>query len=114
MGPTSQLTQSLSVAASAVFVYDYLLTFPMEVELIWGSRWNAIKIIFIVQRYMPFIDTCFLTLYRELFACIKRRYDSNTLVIGQLAKLTIAQCEILPYLNGCKFPLNNWLNDVEL
>ncbi|PPQ75180.1 hypothetical protein CVT26_008788 [Gymnopilus dilepis] len=32
----------------------------------WPSRWNVIKFLFLIQRYLPFIDTCVLTLYRDL------------------------------------------------
>ncbi|KDR82787.1 hypothetical protein GALMADRAFT_848896 [Galerina marginata CBS 339.88] len=73
------------VAASALFVYDYLLTFQLEVELIWKSRWNFIKVLFIIQRYMPFIDTCFLTVWR------------------QLGYLTLTQCEKVPFITGFFF-----------
>ena len=52
------------VAASTVWVWDYLLTFQLERELVWTSKWNFIKILFLVQRYLPLFDTAFLTLYR--------------------------------------------------
>ncbi|PPQ74693.1 hypothetical protein CVT26_007603 [Gymnopilus dilepis] len=54
------------VAAAALYVWDYCLTFGMEVDLVWSSRWNIIKVLFLVQRYLPFIDTCILTIYRDL------------------------------------------------
>ncbi|KAH9485510.1 hypothetical protein JR316_0002418 [Psilocybe cubensis] len=84
------------VSASTVFLYDYLLTLSMEIDLIWRSPWNVIKIIFIIQRYLPFIDTCFLTIYR------------------QLGKLTIAQCEILPYFNGFMYMFGLALSEILL
>lgn len=58
--------QTYLVAAAALFVWDYLVTMGMEIELVWTSRWNAIKILFLIQRYLPFLDTCILTLYRAL------------------------------------------------
>lgn len=54
------------VATAALFMWDYLITLGMEIELIWPSQWNVIKVLFLVQRYMPFIDTLILTLYRKL------------------------------------------------
>lgn len=37
-------------------VYDFLLSFPDEVNLIWPSRWNLIKVLFFLTRYLPFLD----------------------------------------------------------
>ncbi|KDR72731.1 hypothetical protein GALMADRAFT_252945 [Galerina marginata CBS 339.88] len=54
------------VAAAALYLWDYLLTVGMEIELVWTSRWNVIKVLFLVQRYLPLLDTCILTLYRDL------------------------------------------------
>lgn len=54
------------VAACAMIVYDYMLTFRMEVDLVWKSKWNVVKILFLFQRYMPFADVCYLSVYRQL------------------------------------------------
>lgn len=53
------------VVASAMFIWDYILTFRMEFDLIWKSRWNFMKGIYLFQRYLPFIDTVWLVLYRQ-------------------------------------------------
>ncbi|KAF9007417.1 hypothetical protein BDQ17DRAFT_214848, partial [Cyathus striatus] len=37
--------------------YDYCTTLSAEVSLIWSSRWNMIKILFIIVCYYPFIHT---------------------------------------------------------
>ncbi|EJT96790.1 hypothetical protein DACRYDRAFT_60032, partial [Dacryopinax primogenitus] len=36
--------------------YDYLLMFPKERRYIWGAKWTPGKILFVLVRYMPFID----------------------------------------------------------
>ncbi|KAF9448157.1 hypothetical protein P691DRAFT_801270 [Macrolepiota fuliginosa MF-IS2] len=36
---------------------DWLLTFELEVSLIWKARWNTSKILYLLARYLPFIDT---------------------------------------------------------
>jgi len=54
-----------AVVASAMFAWDYMLTFGMEVELVWKSKWNFMKGLFIFQRYLPFIDTIGLAFYRQ-------------------------------------------------
>jgi hypothetical protein len=40
----------------SLILYDYLLTLTREIDLVWFSQWNIIKIVFLVQRYVPFID----------------------------------------------------------
>ncbi|KAF9014289.1 hypothetical protein BDQ17DRAFT_451851 [Cyathus striatus] len=40
--------------AFALMVYDYLLTFGHEVDLVWNAPWGFIKIMYILTRYVPF------------------------------------------------------------
>ncbi|KAF8348525.1 hypothetical protein F5887DRAFT_950459 [Amanita rubescens] len=42
-------------AALSMLVYDYLLTFDLEVNYVWGSRWTFVKLLYLVVRYMPFV-----------------------------------------------------------
>jgi hypothetical protein len=51
------------VLAATAFVYDFLLTFATEVEQIWMAPWTPLKVVYLLQRYSPFIDTVFLTIY---------------------------------------------------
>jgi hypothetical protein len=39
--------------------YDYVLTFKSELSLIWNknSRWRATNILFVLTRYLPWVDT---------------------------------------------------------
>lgn len=37
----------------------------MEVDLVWRSKWNLMKGLYLFQRYSPFIDTVWLILYRQ-------------------------------------------------
>jgi len=53
-----------TVASSTIFIWDYILTFSMEVDLVWKSEWNVMKGLYLLQRYLPFIDTIWLVLYR--------------------------------------------------
>ena len=48
-----------------MFIWDYILTFGMEVDLVWKSKWNFMKCLYLFQRYLPFIDNTWLTLYRQ-------------------------------------------------
>ena len=56
------------VAAATLFIWDYLLTFKMEVDLVWKSKWNFMKGLYLFQRYSPFIDVGWLALYRQFGA----------------------------------------------
>ncbi|KAH6899447.1 hypothetical protein BKA70DRAFT_1313493 [Coprinopsis sp. MPI-PUGE-AT-0042] len=49
-------TNASTVAAVILMVYDYLLTLPDEVELIWRSKWTAVKVLFLLTRYLPFLE----------------------------------------------------------
>ncbi|KAF8463037.1 hypothetical protein JB92DRAFT_3150336 [Gautieria morchelliformis] len=40
-----------------ILVYDYFLTLDREVFFVWGSKWSAGKIVFLVNRYCPIVDT---------------------------------------------------------
>jgi len=62
---TSNLLIFATVAAFTMFVWDYILTFRMEVDLVWKSKWTFMKGLFLFQRYLPFIDTVWLILYRQ-------------------------------------------------
>jgi hypothetical protein len=48
-----------------MFLYDYLLTIGREIKLVWFSRWNVIKIAFLIQRYLPFVDGVLLGMIGE-------------------------------------------------
>ena len=38
----------------------YLLTFGLEVNFIWPSRWKLVRMLFTLTRYLPFVDTVLL------------------------------------------------------
>ncbi|CAA7265648.1 unnamed protein product [Cyclocybe aegerita] len=50
------VVKSVDLAATVIFLWDYLLTFGMEVRYIWPGKWTFVKIIFLIQRYVPFLD----------------------------------------------------------
>lgn len=54
-----------TVAACVLFVWDYILTFGLEVQYIWKSRWTVVKVVYLIQRYLPFVDSCYLELYSK-------------------------------------------------
>jgi len=52
-----------TVASCTMFIWDYILTFRMEVNLVWKSKWNFMKGLYLFQCYLPFIDHTWLVLY---------------------------------------------------
>ncbi|CAA7270798.1 unnamed protein product [Cyclocybe aegerita] len=50
-------TQKIDLASAVVFFYDYLLTIGMEVKYIWPGPLTGMKVLYFLQRYLPFIDT---------------------------------------------------------
>ncbi|CAA7264313.1 unnamed protein product [Cyclocybe aegerita] len=63
----AMVLQMVDVAAITMFVWDYLITFGMEVEYVWCGKWNFITAVYLVQRYLPFIDTVWMMLHVEHF-----------------------------------------------
>ncbi|KAJ7230259.1 hypothetical protein GGX14DRAFT_582598, partial [Mycena pura] len=52
------------VSSLCLYVYDYILTFPAEVEYFWGSAWTSVKIIFFFNRYFTFLAAGYLSFSR--------------------------------------------------
>jgi len=44
------------VAAATLLVWEYIVTLSSEITLVWPSRWGLLKILFILTRYLPFVD----------------------------------------------------------
>lgn len=61
----TKLVNYTMIASSAIAVLDWILTFDLEVSLVWQSRWNVTKVLYFLARYLPFVD-CTLGLYHQL------------------------------------------------
>ncbi|KAH7106135.1 hypothetical protein BKA62DRAFT_826511 [Auriculariales sp. MPI-PUGE-AT-0066] len=61
--PVGTNTGIVRLVAFSMFLYDYFLTLPDEVEHIWKARWSLAKALFLLLRYFSFIhltiDTVF-------------------------------------------------------
>ncbi|KAF8145304.1 hypothetical protein K438DRAFT_2028821 [Mycena galopus ATCC 62051] len=51
-----QVVRYMHISSVAILVFDYALTFNLEVSLIWGSKWSLPKVLFLLSRYSPVID----------------------------------------------------------
>ncbi|KAE9396192.1 hypothetical protein BT96DRAFT_977584 [Gymnopus androsaceus JB14] len=53
----SQILMYIKVAMLALLSYDYFLSLAQEVAFVWSSDWSFVKVLYLVSRYSPFIDT---------------------------------------------------------
>jgi len=81
-----------------MFIWDYILTFRMEVDFVWKSKWNFMKGLYLFQRYLPFIDTVWLVLYRQSDLLLIFWYSIFLVQTG--ANLTETTCRKLYYASG--------------
>ncbi|KAJ7201662.1 hypothetical protein GGX14DRAFT_544678 [Mycena pura] len=51
-----QKVKYMNVASMTILVFDYLLSFELEVSLVWGTKWSFSKVFFLCSRYPPFLD----------------------------------------------------------
>ncbi|KIK37320.1 hypothetical protein CY34DRAFT_15800 [Suillus luteus UH-Slu-Lm8-n1] len=64
---TVSFLDNLHVVCASVVVYDWVLTFGQEVELIWMQRWSFMSVLYICVRYMGILYSVDLMLI--LLAC---------------------------------------------
>lgn len=57
---------------------DYFIILPDEVALIWKRRWTLASVVFMISRYLPFIDGSLL-LYSECAKFRRRLYADSIL-----------------------------------
>uniref|UniRef100_A0A0W0G198 DUF6533 domain-containing protein n=1 Tax=Moniliophthora roreri TaxID=221103 RepID=A0A0W0G198_MONRR len=55
----------LDVASGFLLLYDVLLSFGLEFEHIWKSKWSFFKILYLIQRYLPGVDTVIALPYHD-------------------------------------------------
>ncbi|KAF9067004.1 hypothetical protein BDP27DRAFT_945413 [Rhodocollybia butyracea] len=53
----SKLISYVVVSSIALFLYDWILMLPVELDVVWSEKLRLLNVLYIIQRYMPFIDT---------------------------------------------------------
>ncbi|KAG1841439.1 hypothetical protein DFJ58DRAFT_74250 [Suillus subalutaceus] len=76
-----QTAQYFTVGAMAVVVFDYCLTISQEVQLIWGKKWDAMRITFTLARYATLAGTA-MTTYA---AVTDRSKDKSCVTFGNVS-----------------------------
>jgi len=66
-----QTVTYVDLVAATLVIYDYVLTFRDEVELVWSTKWNIGKVLFVATRYPAFADTAMVLLHQ--FAVLSAR-----------------------------------------
>jgi len=61
---TRILSNYFNVAPAALFLYDYFLTLDQEISLVWRRPRSIHNILFVLTRYLPFIDTITFVIYK--------------------------------------------------
>lgn len=52
-----QIAKYTNIGSLAILVFDYCVTFQDEVHLTWFRRWDLIRVIFTISRYLPFVGS---------------------------------------------------------
>ncbi|KAJ8591450.1 hypothetical protein M405DRAFT_860520 [Rhizopogon salebrosus TDB-379] len=49
------IVRRLGVAAAALFIWDFIITFDDEVTILWGTKWSTSRILFFINRYFTLV-----------------------------------------------------------
>jgi hypothetical protein len=69
-----------------------MLTFDLEVEQIWMAPWTLMKVAYIVQRYLPFFDTVYLTNASKCIYVLFAAWSHSSLPDGSVPNATPESC----------------------
>ncbi|KAG2108047.1 uncharacterized protein F5147DRAFT_181287 [Suillus discolor] len=50
-----QTAKYCNVASLGVLIFDYFLTLEPEIRWTWNRRWNVVRVLFVISRYMAFV-----------------------------------------------------------
>jgi len=57
------LNKYFIIASIAIMLYDYVLMLPAEIEHIWKTKFGIGSVLYVLTRYIPFVEAPFLILY---------------------------------------------------
>ncbi|KZP01268.1 hypothetical protein CALVIDRAFT_559894 [Calocera viscosa TUFC12733] len=89
------LGQNYGVCAGvSLMFFDYLITFPQEVHLIWGAKWTPGKVLFLVIRYFGLAAAC-VSLYVQFGTTVSTRSCTISMYWSLLSMSVISICASL-------------------
>ncbi|KAJ8075331.1 hypothetical protein PM082_019669 [Marasmius tenuissimus] len=59
----TRLFVDMGVCAVTLYIYDTLLNLDLEFRFVWASPWSLVKVLYLLQRYLPFVDSTVIFLY---------------------------------------------------
>ncbi|KAJ7611550.1 hypothetical protein DFH06DRAFT_156442 [Mycena polygramma] len=88
-----QIVKYVDVASIAILFFDYLLTFNLEVALVWPSRWSISKALFLLSRYLPFFEVPFSLYYvfAESPSLTHCRIVNSIIIVARLVGIALAE-----------------------
>ncbi|OCH92069.1 hypothetical protein OBBRIDRAFT_833770 [Obba rivulosa] len=101
-----ELGKYASLSGLVAAVFDYCITVDQEISLMWTSRWSFMKVLFLANRYSPFID-CALgfnissALFDRIACSTKYKVLSHCAILGFIAAEGILMTRTYA-LWGCK------------
>ncbi|KAF7759878.1 hypothetical protein Agabi119p4_11573 [Agaricus bisporus var. burnettii] len=81
------------VASTTLMVFDWILTFSSEVEFIWKAKWNIIKVLYLITRYLPlaFIPLDLSYVFTDSFTLLGCAAVYDTIIIMYIISLLTAE-----------------------
>ncbi|KAF8185282.1 hypothetical protein K438DRAFT_1937033 [Mycena galopus ATCC 62051] len=91
-----QAVKYFDVVAAVILAFDYLLTFELEVSLMWSAKWSMIKVLYFLSRYPAFFDVALLLYYATPVVSIAHCAPLNTgIASGNLFGIAVAEAIFL-------------------
>ncbi|TDL25179.1 hypothetical protein BD410DRAFT_896130 [Rickenella mellea] len=78
-----RLINCTAIAAVTVLIWDYLILLPDEVALVWPTSWNISKYLFLLNRYLAFVDPIML-IYVVMFGDDEKVFPAYTPYVADL------------------------------
>ncbi|KIM36360.1 hypothetical protein M413DRAFT_292129 [Hebeloma cylindrosporum] len=94
----TRLVTNFNVMASTMYIWDYILAFSMEVDLIWKSKWSFMKGLYLFQRYLPFLEITGILYYATGVGLTKTFCRNFSFGGAVISGLRIIASEMIPTL----------------
>ncbi|KIJ62486.1 hypothetical protein HYDPIDRAFT_30444 [Hydnomerulius pinastri MD-312] len=94
-----QLDNYTSVMVATAIVYDYIITFPQEIDVIWNRPWSSMSAMFLVVRYLGLPVGVIFALFIMILR-VYAMYDLSKVVLGILLTLYIPFVIVLFVVTG--------------
>ncbi|EAU82530.2 hypothetical protein CC1G_10989 [Coprinopsis cinerea okayama7 len=87
-----------TVGSMAVWVFDYLMTLPEEVDLVWRSQWSLVKIVYVLARAANPIHFAFTLVHNQAPYITAKECDIAFGIALWTGFLEALLCEVIMYL----------------